>query len=800
MDLLALEDNNSAPSAQPYARVRFVHTIEDAPNVDIRVDDETDWFNDLAYKASTEYKEVPAGDYCIEVFSVHYKKDPLMTIARQTLKPGQVYTFFLEGSLTKKKMDIVVETDITYQYLTLSIAHMSPNAPNFDIYLDNTLTATADELLFENIGYQTVTGYNTFVVATNNNGTDINTLSLTVTEAGKPENVVFFIPSGFKFDSVNTLAIYGLISGQSKAQYILLVDDNSPPSTNNNAKVRLFHASSGLSAIDVRANDLPLFDNVDYGEVGEYIEIPAKEYERMSIFPAGNLVDPLLVKDNVVFEKGSIYTIFVFGLKGEDETPLGILNTLHASYEYVTITAAHASPDTDPVDIYIDNKKAFSKLEFTSQSGSLPLLAGYHWIDVKPASIPHRPSLISRKLDLSANEDHTLVITGCSKQSSPPLDLLVVDNQYSLPSSENKAKIRFVHLIAQLGEIDLFVNNTEFASKLSYMQTSDYFEVASNQLLDLTGYLSGTEDSRPLFSSLNYFQAGGVYTFFGEGYYRSLKDSKIQIVPRVDFTPPPSTWLRFIHASPDLRTVDVLINGEVHFFNFDFSQSTDYFALPPGAYSFQIVPAGKLSPVFVDMEGEALAAASYHTFLLWGMVKDNSLDCKKLLDDVNIAEEGTVKIRFIHASPKTPPIDVRLNGVETLKNVSYESISRYLSAKLDHYDLEVLIADQERKHRRIWKEKFDWSEGPGIYTVIAEGMLHQPNEPEFRVYSYKDAARIPLTPINPPPHHKEKEKKKLSKGSVAAITTIAAICGIGLLIGFIYLIVKRRRAGYERIR
>ncbi len=407
----------------------------------------------------------------------------------------------------------------------------------------------------------------------------------------------------------------------------------------------------------------------------------------------------------------------------------------------------------------------------------------------------------------------------------------MVDNNWSLPSASNKAKyvllsisplsissttattiiwinvprllisyiysilsrIRFVHLIANLGEMDIFLNTTKIQGNLNYRQLTDYIEVdirGDDQLYDLAGYLSGTDDTRPLFSTIYHLQPGNIYTIFGEGVYTSPQSNNIQTIARVDYTPPPNCYIKFIHASPDLNAVDILINNQARFFGMSFSQSSaemkednkdnnnyvdnGYIALSPGAYSFKVVPTGQLSPVYIQLDDLVFAAGSYHTLLISGTVKSAASPLQLIeLDDDNTmdGDDTHIKLRFVHLSPDSPAIDVRLNGVETFKNLTYEDVTQYIHANTDSYEIEVFPASNSmyRDHSSLLsKETFDWKKLPGVYTVIAEGMLYEKNDQPFKLYAYRDAG---LTPPTPPPGPNPDKKKKggLSKGIVIAI-------------------------------
>jgi hypothetical protein len=134
-----------------------------------------------------------------------------------------------------------------------------------------------------------------------------------------------------------TPAISGTVNLMSEAHYtaiatgdgvnqplalMALVDDNTPPAAGS-FKLRVGHLApfaAGDALADVRLQDgTPVLENVAYGDVAAYLELPAGEYDLKITTPGGDvtLIDP----EPVTFTDGQILSAFATG-EGANQ-PLG---------------------------------------------------------------------------------------------------------------------------------------------------------------------------------------------------------------------------------------------------------------------------------------------------------------------------------------------------------------------------------------------------------------------------------------------------------------------------------------------
>ncbi len=153
------------------------------------------------------------------------------------------------------------------------VVHASPDAPNVDVLLDDAKVLSDVPYLASSAYLETSAG-------------DHN---LKVNAAGTATTAI---------DADVTLAdgtYYTVIASDLVAQItpIVLRDDNTAPAAGN-ARVRAIHGAPSAPAVDVYVTapgaDLetatPVLTNVAFGDVADYLEVPAGEYQ-VRVTPAG---------------------------------------------------------------------------------------------------------------------------------------------------------------------------------------------------------------------------------------------------------------------------------------------------------------------------------------------------------------------------------------------------------------------------------------------------------------------------------------------------------------------------------
>ena len=198
--------------------------------------------------------------------------------------------------------------------------------------------------------------------------------------------------------------------------------------------------------------------------------------------------------------------------------------------------------------------------------------------------------------------------------------------------------------------------------------------------------------------------------------------------------------VRVVHASPDAPAVDVWVNGAVAFSNAPFEGITDYAELAAGTYNVQVSPTGATEPIVIDADLD-LAAGTDYTVVAVGLLEN--IEPLVLVDNNSAPAAGKAHVRFVHASPDAPAVDIAVaNGGPVLfSNVPFKGVGDYLPVDAGTYDLEVRLAGTDTVALSV----------PGVsladstvYTVFAMGLAG--GEPALKAVPSVDASyEVPTT-------------------------------------------------------
>jgi hypothetical protein len=152
--------------------------------------------------------------------------------------------------------------------------------------------------------------------------------------------------------------------------------------------------------------------------------------------------------------------------------------------------------------------------------------------------------------------------------------------------------------------------------------------------------------------------------------------------------------VRVVHASPDAPNVDVFVNGTPGvnapaITNLAFRSATGYVPLPTANYNFKVTPTGLTAPVVIDVN-QAIDGAQDYSIVAINFL--SAITALPLVDD-NTINPAAARVRFVHAAPDVPTVDVTTSGGgSTLFNaVSFGSSGGYVSVPGGTYDLEVRL-------------------------------------------------------------------------------------------------------------
>ncbi|MDQ2071935.1 DUF4397 domain-containing protein [Haloarcula sp. NS06] len=371
-----------------------------------------------------------------------------------------------EPTETDSGMDTPMETDTDAQteaetdpgMAAVRVAHMSPNAPNVDVYVEG-------DAVLEDVPFGAVSEY-----------LDVRAgeRSVEITAAGDPDTSVFSGSVPVEADTEYTIAAIGEIGDDADQAFepLVLEDDNSDPG-GDTARVRLVHASPDAPAVDVTlaSNGDTLYDGVEYGGSG-YVEAPAGDYTLQVRGDTESNDGDVVAEFDVSLAGGEVYTAFAAGyLSPDDEpadTPFDLLVTqdtagdgmeTETESEPASVRVAHMSPNAPNVDVYVEGDKVLEDVPFGAVSEYLDIPAGARAVQITAAGDPDA-SVFEGGVPVESGQAYTVAAAGeIGDEAGKPFEPLVLEDTTAAPNN-GTARLRLVHLSPDAPQVDVTVKSS----------------------------------------------------------------------------------------------------------------------------------------------------------------------------------------------------------------------------------------------------------------------------------------------------------------------------------------------------
>jgi len=700
---LVLQDDNGLPESGQ-AHLRFVHAAPDAPAVDVALAGGPKVFEGLAFGEVGAYVPLPADVVDVELRAAG-EVAAVLTYPGLWLRDGGVYTVFATGLLAgDPELNMVVSADMVPA--RLRVAHASPDAPNVDVWIDDAV-ALAD------VGFADVTEYAALAPGV---------YAVKVTPSGAAEPVVLETSVTLTEGSDYTALAGGLLQD---IDLVLFQDDAGVPAPGT-AHVRFVHASPDAPAVDVAVKDGPvLLGDVAFGEATEYVAAPAGTYD-LEVRPTGTITAALELPD-VALAAGSVYSFFAMGLVAGDPALRAVVVVDAASTlpeppsGEARLRLAHASPDAPAVDVWLDGEVAFAGLAYGQVTDYALVAAGRHSVKVVPAGA-EEPVVIEAQLELEDGADYTASATGLLEDIAP---LLLMDDN-SLPEA-GRAHVRFVHLSPDAPAVDVAVKGGPVLwSAVGFGEVGAYAAVDAG-VYDLEVRATGGAAAALEVPGV-LVRDGAVYTVFAMGLLAG--DPPLAAVLTADVNP---ARLRAAHLSPDAPAVDVLIDGMPVLTDLAFGEVSAYAPLAAGMVSVMVVASEDPDVVVLEADLE-LGAGMDYTVAAIGLLEE--LEPLVLQDDNRVPAPGMAHVRFVHAVPDAPAVDIAAqDGPVLFGDVSFGLASDYVPLEEGTYVLEVRPAGDETALMELPAVEVP---AGAVITVFAVGLFE--GEPAIEVLIVVDAA------------------------------------------------------------
>lgn len=153
--------------------------------------------------------------------------------------------------------------------------------------------------------------------------------------------------------------------------------------------------------------------------------------------------------------------------------------------------------------------------------------------------------------------------------------------------------------------------------------------------------------------------------------------------------------IRFLHAVPRGKPVDIYFNNSLFFNRILFTQFTPYIYVPEGTYEVTIFETGtRENPIL--RENLDVQKGKMSTLAMTGYEEDLEL---LLINEAKEESENTdlSKVRIVHLSPNLPKLNIYLNNKLIFPDVDFREVTDYVEIPAyDIYTLDIVLEKSGR--------------------------------------------------------------------------------------------------------
>jgi len=192
--------------------------------------------------------------------------------------------------------------------------------------------------------------------------------------------------------------------------------------------------------------------------------------------------------------------------------------------------------------------------------------------------------------------------------------------------------------------------------------------------------------------------------------------------------------VRVIHASYDAPDVDISVDDVVAITDLAYMATSGYAMLDAGTRNVKVTPAGETTPVVINADLTLEKDKSYTVIAVDQLASIDAV----IAEDMRTPNASKAKVRFLHASPDAPAVDIKLNsgsGPAVFSGQAFKSITDYAEVDQATYTFVVTAAGDTNE---VFVLEPVTLYNNTVYTVMAYGTLDPSDSYPFRIRAFID--------------------------------------------------------------
>lgn len=234
-----------------------------------------------------------------------------------------------------------------------------------------------------------------------------------------------------------------------------------------------------------------------------------------------------------------------------------------------------------------------------------------------------------------------------------------------------------------------------------------------------------------------------------------------------------NAFVRVVHAAPLDEHVDVFVDNSAQALlsGFTFSNVTDYFPLPAGAHTIQVVPTGQGKEKAVITQSVAVQAGVFYTVAIIG--DKSTQPALVVFTDGTSVPTDKAELRVYDLSSDAGPLALSSAGKTVIDRLTFRSASDYLTFGADQSIFDVTLLGKNNQ-----KQTLDATFEPNkVSSVFALGLTSIVDSTGFKFVTKLTAAvptALPTTGFAPQSGHDDG-----IPGTVYVLVGLAALALLG---------------------
>ena len=747
-DLYIFDDALEASPATPIVSFSAFHGAPGAPAVDVVERTAGALVQDLAFGENTDYLNVPAALYVLDVKPAGVDQIVATYNADLSMLGGNAIRVFASGILGGTPafglyaalvdgtvVQLPLGTPPVAETARLQVIHNSPN-PTVDVYINGALQ-------LNDFTYRSATPFITVDA-----GVVLN-IGIAAANSTSVNDTIANFPAILDANGTYIVTASGVL-GNTTTPFTLNVNATAreTASTPSKVDIAVLHGSPNAPNVDVdEVFTGNVISDLAYGAFTPYLSLDPAIYD-FAIRPAGNPAVVATFRANLSGLAGQSAYVLASGLVGSLTNPFGLLAVL-ADGTVLTlpitpttrVQVIHNSP-SPTVDVYAGNTRLLNDFAFRTATPFVDVPAG------RPFSLgialgtsgSVADTIVSYAVNLDAAKSYTIIAAGIVGNAANPFNLYVYDDALeaapvgtvSFSAFHGAPGAPAVDIVERLG--GPIVENLAFGENTPYLnvppityvldvKAAGTDPIVATYIANLSA-LSG-EAIRIFASGI----LGGTPAF---GLYAALADGTVVPLPSQGLA-----RVQVIHNSPE-PVVDVYLDGEILIEDFEFRQATPFVYLPAGAEINLGIAAGNSQsatdtlvnfPVTLENGKSYIVAAS-------GIVGNATTPFTLIVNAQGretAADQTKLELAILHGATDAPPVDLVPVGSTTplLTDLAYGDFTNYVALDAGEIIFDVQASANPSILAGTYGADFAGLEGfSGV--VFASGLLN--GQPGFSLF------------------------------------------------------------------